>query len=111
MKKQSIREQGAPINLRAVINDRLEVNFHSAVYRSTALAAGERSVRVRLINNDLSRLLSADMNCIIEFLDRDARSAVIRGITGENGWLLLECEFLTGAPGGAWVLKNKGGLS
>ena len=94
MRKPIIWKEGLDISLRAVINDRLEVNFHSAVYHGMAAALDERSVVIRLLNNDLSRLLSANMKCVIEFEGCGLSSAMINNIESENGWLVLKCGLL-----------------
>ena len=81
------------IDLKAAVRNSVEFNYYSALFDSTVLTMDRAGMTIRLRHNDVSSLLSADMECTVVFPGDKQRSVLIRDIRPDNGWLLLNCSF------------------
>jgi hypothetical protein len=81
------------VNLQINAHNTVEMNFFSPVFKSEIIQSDKKSLTIRMLNNEISELLTRGTACIAEYRGNPERHIVIQKAFSENGWRYLTCRF------------------
>jgi hypothetical protein len=82
------------VNLQINAHNTVEMNFFAPVFKSEIIQSDKNAMTIRLLNNEISELLTKGTACIAEYRGNPERHIVIRKAFSENGWRYLTCRFV-----------------
>lgn len=81
---------GMKVTLKAIVNSYAMINFDSFIMERV----DNEALRLSIHQNELARLIEKNMKCRVEFPDKTHQEVAIRGITWQDGDLILDCRSL-----------------
>jgi hypothetical protein len=81
-------------NLQAMVSQYAVVTFSTSIIEQEEKPEGDLSrIRLRVHENELSKLIEKNMRCRLEFPDKSSMKMKIREIVRENNDLFLVCGY------------------
>ena len=78
----------------------MEINFPYALFQNEVVRTKGSRVMIKLLNSDLSRMISLDSELHLESQEQKSCKAVIENISTRNEWLVLNCRLSKSTRGG-----------
>ena len=74
------------VTLKAIVNNYAIINFDSFLEEIR-----DGSIQLKIIRNELAKLIEKNMKCRVEFPDKSHKEVAIREIIRQDGNLILDC--------------------